>query len=124
MLYRCAAAASPEKVESLNTEITNLNNTIADIKRRVASIDEKLAIIEKDEAERRGIERDLQDQIKYRDMQKQLAKCEEELAAADQRQNQVDVVSLQRNLQRARKEQSDLVDKVSRVLNTMVGTLC
>ncbi|EPB90372.1 hypothetical protein HMPREF1544_02738 [Mucor circinelloides 1006PhL] len=111
IIRKCAAAASPEKVESLNAEITNLNNTIADIKRRVASIDEKLAIIEKDEAERRGIERDLQDQIKYRDMQKQLAKCEEELAAADQRQNQVDVVSLQRNLQRARKEQSDLVDK-------------
>ncbi|KAK4520801.1 ribosomal protein S23 [Mucor velutinosus] len=108
---KCAAAASPERLESLNSEITNLNNTIADIKCKVAGIDEKLAIIEKDEAERRGIERDLQDQIKYRDMQEQLAKCEQELAAANQSQDAVDVVSLQRGLQRADKEKSDLVDK-------------
>lgn len=112
MQSRCAAAASPEKLDSLNSEIDNLNNMIADIKRKVAGIDEKLAIIEKDEAERRGVERDLQDQIKYRDMQEQLAKCEQELAAASQRQDEVDIASLQRGLQRARKEQSDLVDKV------------
>ncbi|CAO3610690.1 unnamed protein product [Mucor fragilis] len=110
-IRKCAAAASPEKLDSLNSEIDNLNNMIADIKRKVAGIDEKLAIIEKDEAERRGVERDLQDQIKYRDMQEQLAKCEQELAAASQRQDEVDIASLQRGLQRARKEQSDLVDK-------------
>lgn len=114
VLSRCAAAASPEKLESLNSEITSLNNTIADIKHKVAGIDEKLAIIEKDEAERRGIERDLQDQIKYRDMQEELAKCDQELATANQRQDEVDVASLQRGLQRARKEQADLVDKVKR----------
>ncbi|KAL9555627.1 hypothetical protein MBANPS3_002284 [Mucor bainieri] len=110
-IRKCAAAASPDKLESLNGEISLLNNTITDIKRKVAGIDEKLAIIEKDEAERRGIERDLQDQIKYRNMQEQLAKCEQELAAANQRQDEVDVASLQRGLQRARKEQSELVDK-------------
>ena len=54
----------------------------------------------------------MQDQIKYRDMQKQLVKCEQELSAANQRQDEVDVASLQRGLQRARKQQSDLVDKV------------
>ncbi|KAL0145178.1 DNA repair protein RAD50 [Mucor lusitanicus] len=90
-IRKCAAAASPEKLESLNSEITSLNNTIADIKH-------KLAIIEKDEAERRGIERDLQDQIKYRDMQEELAKS----SYCNQRQDEVD---------RARKEQADLVDK-------------
>ncbi|CEP14075.1 hypothetical protein [Parasitella parasitica] len=110
-IRKTAAAASPEKVDALKREMTELNNSAADIKRQVANIDEKLAIIEKDEAERRGIERDLQDQIKYRDMQDQLAKCEHELASANQRQNQVDVVSLQADLQRAQNEQSDLVDK-------------
>ncbi|KAF1806739.1 P-loop containing nucleoside triphosphate hydrolase protein [Mucor lusitanicus] len=44
-------------------------------------------------------------------MQEELAKCDQELATANQRQDEVDVASLQRGLQRARKEQADLVDK-------------
>ncbi|KAI8641195.1 hypothetical protein BD408DRAFT_219411 [Parasitella parasitica] len=110
-IRKSKAAASTEKVDALKQEMTDLNKSTADIKRQIANINEKLAIIEKDEAERRGIERDLQDQIKYRDMKDQLAKCEQELACANQRQNQVDVTALQAELQRARNEQSDLVDK-------------
>lgn len=104
-----------------------MNNFTADIKRQVANIDEKLAIIEKDEAERRGIERDLQDQIKYRDMQEQLAECEEQLSVANERQSEVDVAALRRDLQRARNEQSSLVDKVrqqilSKKTNNLLGS--
>jgi predicted nucleic acid-binding Zn-ribbon protein len=45
-------------------------------------------------------------------MQEQLAECEEQLSVANERQSEVDVAALRRDLQRARNEQSSLVDKV------------
>lgn len=79
---------------------------------KVASIDEKLSIINKDEAERRGTERDLQDQIKYRELQAQLAECEKDLDEMEEKQGEYNVVAVQQELEKHRNEQSDLIAKV------------
>jgi DNA repair protein RAD50 len=111
-LYRSAATTSSQKIDSLKKEISDLQAKTKEITDKIAKTDEKLAIIEKDEAERRGVERDLQDQIKYREMQEDLKQCEQELKVLQEKQGDVDVIAIKRELNKTRSEESDLLDKV------------
>lgn len=110
--YSNASSTSSHKVDTLKKEISELHTKINEISDKIVRTDEKLAIIEKDEAERRGVERDLQDQIKYREMQENLKQCEEELRKLQGKQGDVDVNAIKRELNKSRNDESDLLDKV------------
>jgi hypothetical protein len=92
--------------------MSDLQAKTKEVSDKIVKTDEKLAIIEKDEAERRGVERDLQDQIKYREMQEDLMQCQEELRVLQEKQGDIDVNAIKRELKNARDEESDLLDKV------------
>ncbi|KAI8979724.1 AAA domain-containing protein [Mycotypha africana] len=110
-LLRTARINSPENVNRLKNEIAELEENIKQFTTAINTIDEKVAIFEKDEAERKGIERDLQDQIKYREMKEGLQVCQQELSDLRQRQTENTSGDLKTDLNKARDKESELLDK-------------
>lgn len=78
----------------------------------MSNADDRLASIEKDEADRRGIERDLQDQLRYRQAQADLTDCDKDLEELEGKQGEYNLSSLKRELRKAQEEESKLVDMV------------
>ena len=84
-----------------------------DTKQDIINADERLALIEKDEADKRGIERELQDQIKYREMKAGLAQCDEDLRELEEKLNEFDREQVMRDLSKVNQRESELIEKVS-----------
>lgn len=99
-------------MNAIQSQINEIQNVMNGITEKIGKIDEKLTIIGKDEAERRGIERDLQDQIKYREMQVALARCEDDLKLLEEQGGKFDEDTIKREVRKYQSEESELVDKV------------
>ncbi|KAI8067619.1 uncharacterized protein B0P05DRAFT_200286 [Gilbertella persicaria] len=110
-LNKSANETSSQRVHAVKKEISDLQTMIQKTKEDMTRVDEKLAIIEKDEAERRGVERDLQDQIKYREMSVELAQCEQDLKELEDKLAEFDRETAARDLARLHAEESQLIDK-------------
>lgn len=80
---------------------------------QITKLDGRLSVIEKDEADRRGTERDLQDQIRYRQTEIELKQCDEDLAALEEKQGEMDIRRLKQDIERIQSEESVLIDKVN-----------
>lgn len=90
-------------------ELESLSKNLSD---QINNADERLAIIEKDELDRRGIERDLEDQLRYRKSEIDLKQCDQDLAELEQHHNDYDMNELKRELRKLEEEESMLIDKV------------
>lgn len=110
---RIEAATSSNRVGQVKSEISELENSIKNTSQQITGADERLAVIEKDEAERRGTERDLQDQLRYRQTEVDLKNCEADLKELEEKQGEYDANSLRRELRKAQQEEANLVDKVT-----------
>lgn len=96
-------------------QCTELQKLIDKLKSQITETTDRINALEKDESERRGRERDLQDQIKYREMQAELATCEDELRELEEKQGSTNVSALTEQLQKAQDEETNLIDKVSNI---------
>lgn len=112
-ISRIEAATSSNRVGQVKSEISELENSIKNTSQQITGADERLAVIEKDEAERRGTERDLQDQLRYRQTEVDLKNCEADLKELEEKQGEYDANSLRRELRTAQQEEANLVDKVT-----------
>lgn len=96
-------------MERLETQIRTTTD-------QITKLEDRLALIEKDEGDRRGIERDLQDQIRFRQTEIDLKECDEDLAMLEEKQGELDIRSLKRNLSRVQEEEITLKEKVKYLL--------
>jgi DNA repair protein RAD50 len=108
---RNEAAISSNRVDQVKTDISDLENSIQSTSNQITSADERLAVIEKDEADRRGIERDLQDQIRYRQTEVDLKNCDADLQELEEKQGEYNASNLRRELRKAQQEEANLVDR-------------
>ncbi|KAI7908021.1 uncharacterized protein BX663DRAFT_17763 [Cokeromyces recurvatus] len=110
-LSKSERVTNNEKIDVLKREMTDMEKLINETSEQIMKIEDKLSIIEKDEAERRGIERDLQDQIKYREIQAELNQCEEKLSRMDEKLGDYDINKIKQDLNEAKNDESELLDK-------------
>ncbi|KAI9483092.1 MAG: AAA domain-containing protein [Benjaminiella poitrasii] len=110
-LSKSERATNAEKAGTLKKEMENIEDLINNTSKQITEVEEKLSIIEKDEAERRGVERDLQDQIKYREMQIELENCEDKLKHLNEKLGDYDVNTIKQKLVKAKNDGSELLDK-------------
>lgn len=110
-IARNQLATGAERVDQVKKEASDLDSQIQSIKGQINDADEQLAIIEKDDADRRGIERDLQDQIYYRQTEIDLKECEKDLAEMASRQSEYDRHKLKQEYTKASKDESLLIDQ-------------
>lgn len=106
-------ATGSAQVEQVQKEASDLETQIKSIKDQITDADERLTIIEKDDADRRGIERDLQDQIYYRQTDIDLKECEKDLEEMESRQTGYDRRKLKHEFEKASKDEAALIDQVS-----------
>ncbi|ORE11821.1 P-loop containing nucleoside triphosphate hydrolase protein [Rhizopus microsporus var. microsporus] len=119
-ISRDEATSGSAKLESAMEQCTELQKLIDRLKSQIIETTDRINALEKDESERRGIERDLQDQIKYREMQAELAKCEDELRELEEKQGSTDVSALTEQLQKAQDEETNLIDKRGSIRGELV----
>lgn len=72
-------------------------------------------LIEKDENERRAVERDLQDQIAFRERKIDLEDCEKQLNELRQKEMVVDVESMTEKLKKVQSDESNFIDQVRKI---------
>jgi chromosome segregation ATPase len=111
--FRNELATGSARVDQVKKETSDLENQIKSISNKITNADDRLAIIEKDEADRRGIERDLQDQLRYRQAESDLKDCDKDLEELEGRQTDYNVSTLKRELRKFQDEESKLVDMVN-----------
>ncbi|CEI85653.1 hypothetical protein RMCBS344292_00110 [Rhizopus microsporus] len=119
-ISRDEATSGSAKLESAMEQCTELQKLIDRLKSQITETTDRINALEKDESERRGIERDLQDQIKYREMQAELATCEDELRELEEKQGSTDVSALTEQLQKAQDEETNLIDKRGSIRGELV----
>ncbi|KAI8370966.1 DNA repair protein Rad50, partial [Blakeslea trispora] len=100
-----------QKTNKITQEIAELQQDMNDTKQDILNADEKLALIEKDEADKRGIERELQDQIKYREMKAGLAQCNQDIQELEEKLNEFDRDQVMRELHEVTTKESKLIEK-------------
>ncbi|KAI8373582.1 hypothetical protein EDC96DRAFT_437952 [Choanephora cucurbitarum] len=110
-LKRSANETGSQKTTRITKEIAELQQAMDDTKQDIVNADERLALIEKDEADKRGIERELQDQIKYREMRAGLAQCDEDLRELEEKLNEFDREQVMRDLSKVNQRESELIEK-------------
>ncbi|OBZ90869.1 DNA repair protein RAD50 [Choanephora cucurbitarum] len=110
-LKRSANETGSQKTTKITKEIAELQQAMDDTKQDIINADERLALIEKDEADKRGIERELQDQIKYREMKAGLAQCDEDLRELEEKLNEFDREQVMRDLSKVNQRESELIEK-------------
>lgn len=112
LCLRNQSATGTERVDQVKKEASDLETQIQSIKGQLSDADEQLAIIEKDDADRRGLERDLQDQIYYRQTEIDLKECEKDLEEMASRQTEYDRHKLKQEYTKASKDEALLIDQV------------
>jgi hypothetical protein len=93
-------------------EIADLESLMERLQVEIKSTLDQINVIEKDEAERRTVERDLQDQITFRERQVDLANCENELRQLQEKQGDADVELLSEQLKKAQDNETNYIDQV------------
>lgn len=111
-LGREEASVGAGKFENTMKEIADLESLMDRLQVDIKSTLDQINVIEKDEAERRTVERDLQDQITFRERQVDLANCENELRQLQEKQGDVDVALLSEQLKKAQDNETNYIDQV------------
>ncbi len=106
------ASLGAGKFENAMKEISDLESLMEKLQVEIKSTLDQINVIEKDEAERRTVERDLQDQITFRERQVDLANCENELRQLQEKQGDADVELLSEQLKKAQDNETNYVDQV------------
>lgn len=103
-------------MDQMSEEKARLEKKLEDFEAKQADVDKRMKDLEARILDRRSIERELKDHLRYRTYQKQLDECEEQLKELQQQQSQVDRASYERQLGTLKAKQEVLIDKVIYVL--------
>ncbi|KAI8985472.1 hypothetical protein BDB01DRAFT_721458 [Pilobolus umbonatus] len=104
-------SGDPMKLNRMLEKNEDLKNQIQIVTRELSDIDHVIKNLERDQAERRGIERDLQDQIQYKEMHIQMEECNRNLQNLIDKQRQYDNNTIRNDLDRCSRRESELIDK-------------
>lgn len=102
----------PSKTDQVKKETQEIESLCENLKKQISDAVDRLNIIEKDEGDRRGIERDLEDQIRYRQSEKDLKQCDEDLAELERSQGEHNLNQMKRDLKRLQEEENILAGRV------------
>ncbi|KAI9280726.1 hypothetical protein BY458DRAFT_430486 [Sporodiniella umbellata] len=119
-ISREEASSGSAKFESAMKEVTRLETFIETAQKEARSLVDQINLIEKDETERRTIERDLQDQITYRDRLIDLKTCEDELKELKGKQGSIDLSNLSERLQNAKDNETNCIDQRGSVRGSLI----
>ncbi|GAA5809421.1 hypothetical protein MFLAVUS_002829 [Mucor flavus] len=119
-IARIKASFVSSKFDQVEQDIKSLESFTKTAAEQIAKLDDRLSVIEKDEADRRGTERDLQDQIRYRQTEIDLKQCDEDLAVLEEKQGEMDIRRLKQDIDRIKSEESVLIDKRGSVKGELV----
>lgn len=114
------ASLGAGKFENAMKEISDLESLMEKLQVEIKSTLDQINVIEKDEAERRTVERDLQDQITFRERQVDLANCENELRQLQEKQGDADVELLSEQLKKAQDNETNYVDQRGSIRGELV----
>lgn len=110
-------------MDQVKKEITELETFCETVNRQINEADDRIIVIEKDEGDRRGIERDLEDQIRYRQSEKDLRQCDADLAELEKDHGDHDLNQMRRELKQLQEEESVLIDRVRKTLTWFIMIL-
>ncbi|KAG0748052.1 hypothetical protein G6F32_004910 [Rhizopus arrhizus] len=119
-IAREEASLGAGKFENAMKEISDLESLMEKLQVEIKSTLDQINVIEKDEAERRTVERDLQDQITFRERQVDLANCENELRQLQEKQGDADVELLSEQLKKAQDNETNYVDQRGSIRGELV----
>ncbi|KAI7892510.1 uncharacterized protein EV154DRAFT_537478 [Mucor mucedo] len=110
-ISRIEASMGRNKTDQVKKETQAIESLCESLKSQISDAVDRLSMIEKDEGDKRGIERDLEDQIRYRQTEKDLKQCDEDLAELERNQGEHNLNQMKRDLRRLEEEENILVDR-------------
>ncbi|KAG1472956.1 hypothetical protein G6F56_001237 [Rhizopus delemar] len=119
-ISREAAASGAARFDSTTAEINKLERFIDIAQKEVKNTIDQSNLIEKDENERRAVERDLQDQIAFRERKIDLEDCEKQLNELRQKEMVVDVESMTEKLKKVQSDESNFIDQRGSIRGALI----
>lgn len=110
-ISRNELSSNSNRANQVKKELEDLQSFTKSITEQVCNLENRISIIEKEETDRRGIERDLQDHIRYRQTEIELKLCDEELSELEERQGEIDIRKLKKELEKLQSEEASFIDK-------------
>ncbi|KAI8388332.1 uncharacterized protein BYT42DRAFT_491740 [Radiomyces spectabilis] len=104
-----------EHLEKLLNERRNLETKVTDLLGKQDVTEQKIRALEKELLDRKGIERELNDHLRYRSMKQQWKDCDRQLSELRVEQQQFEKSSYERQLQKLQDTQAKLIDSRGRL---------
>jgi hypothetical protein len=114
IFYRQESSTNADRLSKINEKKTNLEQQIKDFDKDMKSLAQDLRQIENDQINRRSIERDLLDQIKYHELSSEIEDLDSMLNTQYEYSRRYNPDEVREQLDKMKKYESELIDRVSK----------
>jgi hypothetical protein len=112
IFYRQESSTNADRLSKINEKKTNLEQQIKDFDKDMKSLAQDLRQIENDQINRRSIERDLLDQIKYHELSSEIEDLDSMLNTQYESSRRYNPDQVREQLDKMKKYESELIDRV------------